>query len=217
MREAIRIGSINVGRAETLLHAGKSHRTGIRKKPISGAIEVTAKGLAGDAVVDTRHHGGPDQAVYVYRAEDYEWWASQADRDFPPGIFGENLTISGLPGNLFVGDRLLIGDVLLEATSARIPCGTLAAAMADSGFGMTFRGAERPGIYFRVLNPGRVSSGDAVTVIETDDSRVSVLDLFRFAYQTSHDADELQRFLDAPIAERVREQVTKALEKLLEA
>ncbi len=214
MREAIRIVSINVGRAETLLHAGKSHETGIRKRPVAGAVEITSDGLEGDAVVDTLHHGGPDQAVYVYRSEDYDWWMSRTERDFPPGIFGENLTVSGLPENLFVGDRLLIGDVLLEATSARIPCGTLAAAMADTEFGLAFRRAERPGIYFRVLNPGLLSSGDPVTVIETEEGSVSVLDLFRFAYQTTHDEAELRRFLEAPIAERVRAHVTSALESL---
>jgi MOSC domain-containing protein YiiM len=214
LREAIRIVSVNVGRVETILHAGTSHRTGIRKKPAEGRVEITELGLAGDAVVDTRHHGGPDQAVYVYRTEDYDWWASQTGREFPYGLFGENLSVSGLPDNLLVGDRLLIGDVLLEATSARIPCGTLAATMADSGFGMAFRQAERPGVYFRVLNPGFVSSGDAITMVESDSSSVSVLELFRFAYQTSYDAEKLRKFLEAPIAERIRAQVTKTLDGL---
>jgi MOSC domain-containing protein YiiM len=159
LREAIRIVSVNVGRAETILHAGQSHLSGIKKKPVEGRIEISELGVQGDAVVDTRHHGGPDQAVYAYRSEDYDWWAAQSGREFPPGVFGENLTVSGLPDNLCVGDRLLIGDVLLEATSARIPCGTLAAAMADSGFGMAFRRAERPGVYFRVFISVLVSLG----------------------------------------------------------
>ena len=214
LREAIRIVAVNVGRAETILHAGKSHYTGIKKIPVAGPVEINELGATGDVVVDSRHHGGPDQAVYAYRTEDYDWWASQTGREFPYGLFGENLTVSGLPASLFVGDRLLVGDVLLEATSARIPCGTLAAAMADSGFGVAFRRAERPGVYFRVLNPGFVSSGDAVTVIESDSCNVRIIDLFRFAYQTSHDAEELRRFLEAPIAERVRAQVTRVLENL---
>lgn len=217
MREAIRIVSVNIGRAETVLYAGQSHVSGIRKKPVEGGIEIAESGLQGDAVVDTRHHGGPDQAVYVYRTEDYDWWAGQSGRDFSPGAFGENLTISGLPDNLCVGDRLLIGDVLLEVTSARIPCGTLAAAMADSTFGMAFRRAERPGVYCRVLNPGFVSVGDAVTLLESATNDVTVIDLFRFAYQTSYDADQLRRFLDAPIAERIRAQVTRALASLSDA
>ena len=136
------------------------------------------------------------------------------DREFEPGLFGENLTIQGLPSNMIIGDRLLIGDVVLEATSARIPCKTLAARMQDRSFGMLFREAERPGIYFRVLNTGEVQAGDAVTLVESDAGIVTVLDLFRFAYETSHDAEQLRRFLDAPIAERVRAQVEARLANL---
>ena len=136
------------------------------------------------------------------------------DRDFQPGLFGENLTVRGLPSNMVVGDRLLVGDVVLEATSARIPCKTLAARMQDRGFGMRFRKAERPGVYFRVLNTGKVQAGDAVTLVESDAGTVTVLDLFRFAYATSHDAEQLRRFLDAPIAERVRADVEAKLANL---
>lgn len=214
MRESIQIISVNVGRSQTILHGGETHRTGIRKKPASGSVQVTEQGLAGDSVVDTRAHGGVDQAVYVYRDEDYRWWAGETGRDFPAGTFGENLTIRGLPDNLYIGDRLLIGDVILEATAARIPCSTLSAVMADSGFGMAFRKAERPGTYFRVLNPGPIGVGDTITLIESEGGDVTVLDLFRFAYRNSHEPSELRRFLAAPIAERVRAQVEQALAKV---
>ena len=113
---------------------------------------------------------------------------------------------------MVVGDRLLIGDVVLEATSARIPCSTLAMRVQDSGFGMAFRKAERPGIYFRVLNPGAIAEGDSAEMVECGSTSVTVLDLFRFAYETSHEASDLRRILDAPIAERVRAKVEAALE-----
>lgn len=214
MRETIEIVSVNIGHAETVLHGNRAHTTGICKRPVSGPIDVTETGLQDDAIVDAKHHGGKDQAVYGYSVEDYDWWAAQTDRDYYPGLFGENLTIRGLPGNLSIGDRLLIGDLLLEATSARIPCNTFAARMGDSGFGMAFRRAERPGSYFRVLNPGPVAAGDAVTLVESGDSNVTVVDLFRFGFTRSADEQTLQRFLNAPIAERVRVQVEAALTRL---
>jgi hypothetical protein len=43
---------------------------------------------------------------------------------------------------------------------------------------------------------------------------VTVLDLFQFAYETSHDAQRLERFLEAPIATRIRSQVESALAKI---
>lgn len=207
----MRITSVNVGNAETIMHGNQAMTTGICKRPVLGSVEVTELGLHGDHILDSRHHGGVDQAVYAYSADDYEWWARQTGHDYPAGLFGENLTISGLPSDMYIGDRLLIGDLVLEVTSARIPCSTLAARMADREFGMAFRKAERPGIYLRVLNPGAVSSGDSVTMVEGSSAGVTVLDLFRFAYATSHDAAQLRRFLDAPVAERVRVKIEEKL------
>lgn len=214
MREQMRISSVNIGVVDTVGEGERTVTTGICKRPVKGLVRVDELGLAGDVLVDTKHHGGPDQAVYAYSADDYRWWRDSGDRDFSPGLFGENLTIEGLPSNLHIGDRLLVGDVVLEATSARIPCSTLAARMQDRNFGLAFRKAERPGVYLRVLNPGEFEAGDSVTLVETDGASITVLDLFRFAYETNHDADRLQQFLDAPIAERVRSNVEAALAKL---
>lgn len=212
MRQAIEIISVNVGAAETVTHGKRSTTTGICKRPATGPIGIDESGVQGDHVIDTDHHGGRDQAIYVYRQEDYEWWSSRAGLDVEPGLFGENLTIRGLPRDMVIGDRLLVGDVVLEATSARIPCGTLAMRVQDSGFGMAFRKAERPGVYFRVLNPGTIAAGDTVEMVECGATDITVLDLFRFAYTTSHDPDALRRMLEAPIAERVRPKVESALE-----
>ncbi|NNC76150.1 MAG: MOSC domain-containing protein, partial [Acidimicrobiia bacterium] len=71
----------------------RTDQTGIFKTPVTETV-VTAAGLTGDTIVDTRHHGGPDQAVYVYSAEDYGWWAGELMHELPPGQFGENLTLS---------------------------------------------------------------------------------------------------------------------------
>lgn len=214
MRERMQITSVNIGKAETIVHANQSMLTGICKHPVTGPVHIGELGLDGDQILDSQHHGGADQAVYAYSADDYEWWATSIDRDFEPGLFGENLTIQGLPSNMVIGDRLLIGDVVLEATSARIPCETLATRMSDRGFGLVFRQAERPGIYFRVLNAGEVQAGDSVTLVESDEGTVTVLDLFRFAYKTSHDAEQLRLFLDAPIAERVKTKIEAKLANL---
>ena len=76
--------------------------------------------------------------------------------------------------------------------------------MQDKGFGLAFRQAERPGIYFRVLNEGQIQSGDNVTLVETDACDVTILDLFRHKYRLRHDPDELRRYLESPLAARFR-------------
>lgn len=207
----MRLVSINVGRAETVSFGDKSMKTGICKYPVEGAVAVTTEGLAGDAIVSVRHHGGPDQAVYAYSADDYDWWAQTTGREFVPGLFGENLTIRDMPTDMRVGDRLLIGEVVLEATAPRIPCETFATRMQDPGFGLRFRDAARPGIYFRVLNEGEIEAGDPVTFVESADHDVTILDLFRYKYRLRHDPGELRRLLDAPLAERMRVEIENRL------
>lgn len=207
----MRLESINVGRVERVGHGNKSHDTGICKVPVDGGVRVTTLGIPGDAIVSTKHHGGPDQAVYAYSADDYDWWRAEGGRDYFPGLFGENLTIRDLPTDMNIGDRLLIGELVLEATSPRIPCNTFAMRMQDSGFGAKFRDAERPGIYFRVLNEGEVAAGDAVTLVECVGQGVSILELFRYKYARKHDPVELQRLLGAPLAERLRADIETKL------
>jgi MOSC domain-containing protein YiiM len=207
----MRLESVNVGRVETISFGNKTMETGICKYPVDSPVEVTSEGLRSDAIVAVRHHGGADQAIYAYSADDYDWWAEKTGRDFFPGLFGENLTIRDLPTDMRVGDRLLIGEVVLEATAPRIPCDTFATRMGDRSFGLQFREAERPGIYFRVLNEGQIEAGDPVTLVESADHDVTILDLFRYKYRRHHDSAELRRLLEAPIAERMRAEIENSL------
>ena len=148
--------SVNIGSVQTMHNAKASGKTGIYKQPVAGPVRITINGLPGDSIVSTKHHGGPDQAVYVYGGADYAWWSSELGRALAPGTFGENLTISDLASaGLAIGDRLHIGAVILEVTAPRIPCGTLAQRMGDPGFVKRFRAAERPGVYCRVVREGR--------------------------------------------------------------
>ena len=214
MLETIHLESINVGQAETISRVGKSYSSGICKRPVDGPAYLGEAGVRGDEIVNTEHHGGADQAIYAYSADDYDWWSRETDREYPPGLFGENLTIRGMPSDMNVGDRLLIGEVVLEATAPRIPCGTFAARMQDPGMGLAFRQAEKPGVYLRVLNSGEVSPGDTVTFVEIQSNTVSIVELFRFYYALRHDQATLQRYLEAPLAIRFRQKIEKRLAEL---
>lgn len=214
MLETLYLESINIGQLETLSHNKQLLATGICKIPVSGPVPVEESGIRDDIIVDVEHHGGPDQAIYAYSADDYDWWAEATGGNYPPGMFGENLTIRGMPTDMNIGDRLLIGELVLEATAPRIPCNTFAAKMQDSGIGLAFRQAERPGIYFRVLNAGVIEAGDSVTYVANNSGNVSVLELFRFYYALSHEPATLRRYLDAPLASRFRAKVEGKLQAL---
>lgn len=197
--------SVNVGEGRELPASGKSIPTGIYKAPVQNAVWVGRLGLSGDFVGDTRHHGGADQAVYLYSAEEYDWWTEQLGEPLSSGTFGENLTLSTFgPSPVRIGDHFQAGEVVLEVTAPRIPCGTLAARMNDLGFVKKFREARRPGVYARVLREGEVRAGTAVARHTPLPQAPTIVEEFDAWFAKQPDPALLRRLLAAPIAERSR-------------
>ncbi len=215
----MRLTSINIGRVKELAVGERTIQTGIAKRPVLSSVHVGRLGLDGDAIVDGKHHGGPDQAVYVYGSEDYEWWSYRVGRPLEPGTFGENLTVDGLVSTDYaVGDRLAIGEeVVIEVSAPRMPCATLAYRMGNPEFLKAFRVAERPGLYCRVIEEGAIRTGDHVEHTPYAGDRVTMLELFRAHFEKQTSETTLRRFLAAPLAERARQEKQDLLDKLATA
>lgn len=181
--------SVNVGRPGPMEYPGATGSTGIGKRPVDGPVAVSApgpkgvagSGLAGDAVVNLQHHGGNDQAVYAYAREDLDLWEKELGRPLPAGTFGENLTTSGLDvTHARIGERWRVGPrLLLEVTSARIPCMTFQGRLGEPGWIKRFTRAGVPGAYLRVLEPGEIRAGDPITVEHRPDHDVTIALAFR--------------------------------------
>lgn len=151
----------------------------IDKRPVEGPIDVYELGLAGDYSLDTKFHGGIDQAVYVYDDAEARRWESELGRDLPHGWFGENLRTSGIPvTDAVVGTRWRIGTVLLEATIPRRPCGTFARWADEPRWVKRFGGRGDVGAYFRVLEPGILQRGNSIELEHVPSHNVTVRDLF---------------------------------------
>ena len=208
--------SVNIGQERILQRNDRVERTGIFKFPTEQAVQVTKLGLEGDVIVSKKHHGGPDQAVYVYGDADYRWWSQELGKEFVPGAFGENLTVSELESASFnIGDYLHLHDVTLQVTAPRIPCGTFAARVDDPGWVKRFRHAERPGLYCRVIKEGLVRAGDPVSMERYAGETISIPEMFRDYYDNDKSEETLRRHLNAPIAIRARRALEKELQKLL--
>jgi MOSC domain-containing protein YiiM len=208
--------SVNLGQERILARKARLEKTGIFKVPTEQAVKVARQGLEGDVIVSKRHHGGPDQAVYVYGGADYAWWMEELGKEVTPGTFGENLTIGELESTRFhVGDYLHIGAVALQVTAPRIPCGTFAARMNDPQWVKRFRYAERPGLYCRVIKEGYVKASDPVLVEAYRGETISVLEMYREYYNRDKSEATLRRHLNAPIAIRARRDLEKELQRLL--
>ena len=170
--------------------AGTIGTTAIDKQPVEGPVKVRKLGLYADVQADRKFHGGEDQAVYAYAAEDADWWAAQLGRDIPAGFFGENLRVDGLEvSNARVGERWRIGTgsdaVVLEVTSTRTPCMTFARWMSRNGmveepggWVRRFSDARRMGTYLRVVTTGKVRAGDPIEVTPAPDGAPTILDLY---------------------------------------
>ena len=178
--------SVNIGQPRPSA-AGDVPVTAIDKRPAEGPVMVTpapakgSAGLAGDRVCDARHHGGPDQAVYAYAREDLDFWEAELGRPLPGGVFGENLTTTGLDVNAaLIGERWRVGpDVILEVSCPRIPCTTFQGWMAQGGWIKRFTRAGRAGAYLRVIEAGEIRAGDSVEVTHRPGHDVSVAVCFR--------------------------------------
>ncbi|MFF5233946.1 MOSC domain-containing protein [Dactylosporangium sp. NPDC000521] len=163
--------------------------TGIDKRPVEGPVLVLVPGpegtaptgIAGDVVCDVRVHGGPDKAVYAYAREDLDRWAEELGRELTGGVFGENLTTSGLDvTGARIGERWRIGgEVLLEVASPRIPCRTFAAWLGEKGWIKRFTDRAEPGAYLRVLRPGSIRAGDPIEVVHSPAHDVTIGLAFR--------------------------------------
>jgi MOSC domain-containing protein YiiM len=161
-----RIEAVNVGEPRPVEVNGHTVWTAIWKSPVEGRLTLRGVNLAGDDQADRTVHGGPDKAVYAYAIEDIDWWEAQINGTLGPGVFGENLTVRGLPvSEAVIGERWTVGTTLLEVAQPRLPCFKLGLRMDDPRFVKRFAAANRPGAYLRIVREGDIGRGDQIDVV----------------------------------------------------
>ncbi|MFN2561187.1 MAG: MOSC domain-containing protein [Jatrophihabitans sp.] len=164
--------------------------TGIGKQPAEGPVAIRepgpkrgglGSGLVGDLIGNHRHHGGSDQAVYAYARERLEEWAAELGRDLPNGMFGENLTTSGLDVDAArLGELWRVGStVVLRVTGPRIPCATFRARMGEPGWVKRFAAVGLTGAYLSVVTGGEITVGDPIEIVYRPDHDVTTALAFR--------------------------------------
>jgi MOSC domain-containing protein YiiM len=149
----------------------------IDKKSVSNldnplSVEITKLGVAGDEQADLSVHGGLEKAIYVYPVENYAFWNALLTRetkkvvDLSPGSFGENFTIEGLlEKEVYVGDKLQMGDLEFTVTKLREPCFKFNAKMKYKGAAKAMLQSGFSGWYLRVNRVGTLTAGTEIIVI----------------------------------------------------
>ena len=172
--------SINIARESMAQNWTESgNRTGIHKISTPGPIRFADNCVQGDTVVDRKHHGGYDMAVYAYAREDAVWWEAQIGREIVYGQFGENLTTEGIDvTGALIGERWRIGEVVLEVSAPRIPCRVFSGFWDRPTLIKEFTEANRPGAYLRIIEEGTAAAGATIEVIYKPDHAITIGDLF---------------------------------------
>jgi MOSC domain-containing protein YiiM len=182
--------SVNLARVRANPDA-PSRQTGIDKTATAEAVMVRSpgpmrsglgSGLVGDSIGNQKLHGGDDQAVYAYAREDLDEWETRLDRPLTDGMFGENLTTSGVDvTHARIGERWRVGTggLLLEVSAPRTPCRTFSAFLDIDGWIKTFTATAKPGAYLRVVAPGAVQAGDTISIEDRPDHDVTISMVFR--------------------------------------
>jgi MOSC domain-containing protein YiiM len=177
----MRLLSISTGKVVPLF--GNHHpdyqsvASAIRKKSVSNLenplpVEIHSLGVKGDEQADLSVHGGIEKAIYVYPAEHYAFWNELLTREtkkptlLKHGAIGENFTIEGLlESEVFIGDKLLIGDLEFVVVKLREPCFKFNAALGYKGAAKAMVQSGFCGWYLRVLKTGSLAAGAQINII----------------------------------------------------
>lgn len=155
--------------------------------------------IEGDRQADLSVHGGPNKAVYAYPSEHYEYWRRELPGvEMPWGMFGENLTLTGLlEDDAHIGDRFRIGSAILMVTQPRLPCYKLGIRFGRDDMLKRFLSSGRTGFYFAVVEEGEMGEGDRLELIHQDVNTVSVSDILRLLYNPEpQDPRHIERALN---------------------
>ena len=188
--------SVNVGRPTDLSVGGRSVPSGIFKAPVHGSVRVRTLNLDGDGQADLTVHGGPDKAVYLYPSEHYPFWQQELGRQLEWGSLGENLTTAGITEeNVYAGDQLQIGGVVLQVTQPRLPCFKLAAKFERDDIIEKFLNSRKTGFYTRVMHEGSLQAGDSILLLQRDPAQLSVQELAGLYFNKQAPRAEIERAL----------------------
>ena len=199
----MKIVSLNVGCPRQVVWHGHTVSTGIFKQSVEGPVALRKLNLDGDRQADLSVHGGEHKAVYCYPIEHYAYWKRKfADRDLPPGSFGENFTTEGLFENeVRLGDQFAVGTAEVLVTQPRLPCYKLGLRFESDDIVRKFLVSRRVGFYLAVTQEGQVQAGEEIKLVSRDPEGISIaafVELYVAKNWSAADITEIRRLFELP-------------------
>lgn len=167
----IQIHTLQVGQPQTITDEQGEYRSSIFRQPVTEPVYLTLRGLEGDQVADTRHHGSSGQAVCCQPLAHYAFWNEYYHLDgeslLMPGATGENWTLSGITEQeVCIGDIYAVGETRVQVSGSRYPCSIQSRKLRLPGFHLRVLETLRTGFYLGVLQPGWVQVGQELTLLD---------------------------------------------------
>ncbi len=157
----MRVLSTNLSQPRDFEFQGQKIRSSMIKRPSVDGLIVKKLNIENDIFDAPKYHCREHSVVYAFSWPGLQSYAQVLSlTDIQMGDVGENLSLSELDeAQVFVGDQFQVGEVLLEATSPRIPCSKLNFRFQSKDAQRLFIKHGKSGVYFRVLRPGRIQLG----------------------------------------------------------
>jgi MOSC domain-containing protein YiiM len=163
-----RIDAVLIGKVAVF--TDDSRTSAIGKQSVPDTVTISRLGIEGDEQADRSVHGGPDKAIHHYPRDHYAAWCERIGANpllEMPGAFGENVSTSGLvETEACIGDRFRLGTALVEISQGRQPCWKQAHRFGVSTVPAVMVRTQHCGWYYRVLEAGKLSAGDVLTLVE---------------------------------------------------
>jgi MOSC domain-containing protein YiiM/ferredoxin-NADP reductase len=141
----------------------------INKTPIAGPVTITETGIPTDEHAFPKH-GGADKALLHYCTLHYDDWKKElpaCEPLFKVGGFGENLFNAEVnEKNICIGDRLVIGSIVVEVSEPRAPCAKLNHRFEVRDMAKRAQTLLRTGWLYRIIKPGTIQTGDIICLLD---------------------------------------------------
>ncbi|MBI5974408.1 MOSC domain-containing protein [Staphylococcus canis] len=166
--EALMVGHVkHLGRPEAKDKLEQPWTTGAFKTKTDEAVWLTYDGLEGDAVADTRFHGGREKALFAFAVSRYPILSEQFGQEIQIGSNGENVAVNGMDETTVnIGDVYQIGTARVQVSQPRRPCWKPGRRLRLIEFGAHLQNTGYTGWYFRVLKEGMIQKGDTLQLLE---------------------------------------------------
>ncbi|USP79615.1 3-chlorobenzoate-3,4-dioxygenase reductase subunit [Curvularia clavata] len=191
---------LRAGKIKKSLWNGKIE-SAIYKTPLTGPVEVAELGITTDAHAFYKHVS-PDKALLHYCTSHYDEWKKElpeSEQYFRPGAFGENLFNTEVSEkNLCIGDRLAIGDIIVEVSEPRGPCFKLNHRFEVKNMAKRTQTLLRTGWLYRIIKTGSISAGDMISLLERPNPEWTVARVMYYLFIETDNMEMMKEIVQIP-------------------